>query len=117
MVGRLADPAGQEYIAAKFGGRHQKEDMKILAYRGCAALGFGLSEQDAVYEIMKGYFNGTGSHRKTRKALRCRDLHAVMARKCLYDVLDIINDRAMDEISGIFEQHGLIISSVRQYVN
>lgn len=118
MVGRLEDPAAQEYIAAKFGNRHQKEDIKILVFRGCDAIGVGLSGQAAVYKIMKGYFDGReASYRDARRALKCRDQQAIMAKKCLYDVLDIIHNHAMAEISVIFEQHGLIVSSVRAYSN
>jgi hypothetical protein len=118
MVGRLEDPAAQEYIAAKFGNRHQKEDIKILVFRGCDAIGVGLSGQSAVYKIMKGYFDGReSSYRDARRVLKCRDQQAIMAKKCLYDVLDIIEHHAMAEISVIFEEHGLIVSSVRQYSN
>lgn len=118
MIGRLEDPAAQEYIAAKFGGRHQKEDITILTYRGCDAIGVGLSGQQAVYKIMKGYFDGReASYRDARRALRCRDQYAIMAKKCLYDTLDIIHNHAMAEISVIFEEHGLIVSSVRVYSN
>ena len=116
MIGQLPDPAAQEYIAAKFGGRHQKEDITILTYRGCDAIGVGLSGQAAVYKIMKGYFDGReASYRDARRALKCRDQQAIMAKKCLYDVLDIIHNHAMAEISVIFEEHGLIVSSVRVY--
>ena len=118
MIGRLPDPAAQEYIAAKFGGRHQKEDITILTYRGCDAIGVGLSGQAAVYKIMKGYFDGReASYRDARRALKCRDQQAIMAKKCLYDVLDIIHNHAMAEITVIFEEHGLIVSSVRVYSN
>lgn len=118
MVGRLPDPAAQEYLAAKFGGRHQKEDIKILVFRGCDAIGVGLSGQQAVYKIMKGYFDGKeASYRDARRALRCRDQYAIMARNCLYETLDIIHNHAMAEISVIFEEHGLIVSSVRVYSN
>lgn len=117
MVGQLNDTAAQEYIAARFGNRHQKENLTILAYRGCAALGVGLSNQDAVYKVIKSYFTGKQSYRDLRKDLKCRDQYALMARKCIYDTLDIIHHRAMADISGIFEEQGLIVSSVRMYSN
>src|SRR5687768_69380 len=106
MVARLEDTAAQEYIAARFGNRHQKENLTILSYRGCAALGVGMDNSDAVYKVVKGYFEGTGSYRDLRKALRCRDQYALMARKCIYDTLDIIHHRAMADMSDIFEEQG-----------
>src|SRR5687768_12351277 len=118
MVAQLEDTAAQEYIAAKFGNRHQKESLTILSYRGCAALGVGPDSSDAVYRVIKGYFNGKElSYRDLRKALRRRDQYALMARKCIYDTLDIIHHRAMADISGIFEEQGLIVSRVRMYSN
>src|SRR5687768_5933480 len=117
MVSQLEDTAAQEYIAAKFGNRHQKESLRILAYRGCAALGVGPDSSDAVYKVIKGYFVGNGTYRDARKALKCRDQYALMARKCIYETLDIIYHQSMADMANIFQEQGLIASSERMYSN
>lgn len=108
MVERILDPAGRSYIEAEFGRRLSKDDLRIVVYRGCAALGFGLDRTDAVYRITRGYFDGSMTHRDIRRALGCRDQYAVMVRRCLCDTLDIIHDRAMADMAEVLEKHGLI---------
>jgi len=107
---KVIDPAKREFLRARFGRRMSQDDMKVLVYRGCAALGVALhrDNQQAVYRIMRGYFGDEMTYRQARKALGCRHQYAVMAKSCLYDVLDIIHDRAMADMTEVLEQHGLI---------
>lgn len=108
LVAELPDPAAQEYIAARFGRRMSRDDIRIIVYRGCATLGLGLDKQDAVYKVMKGYFGRSGSMRMIRRDLGCRHQNAISAKGLLYDTLDIIHDRSMAEMTTILERHGLI---------
>lgn len=110
MVDRLSDQAMREYITARFGRELGKDNLQVLVYRGCEASGLGLSAQEPVYRIMKSYFVGRLPYRAVRKMLGCRDQYAIMVKSCLYDVLDVIHDRAMADMSEIFEGHGLIES-------
>jgi hypothetical protein len=96
---------------------HQRENLQVLPYRGCAALGVDLSNQDAVYRVIKSYFIGKGSYRDLRRDLKCRDQYALMARNCIYDTLDTIYHHAMAEITEVFKEHGLLVSSELRYGN
>jgi hypothetical protein len=109
MVAYLTDPAGQQHIAAKYGHLLSRKNLSVLTQRG--VIGVGLTEQEVVYRLIKGYFDGKLSHRAARKILGRSDQYTVMVKSCLYDVLDIIHDRAMAEMSVIFERHGLIEST------
>ena len=62
--------------------------------------------------IMRGYFDGSMPHRAVRRELGCRDQYAVMVRSCLYEVLDLIHDRAMADMTEVLERHGLIRDSL-----
>lgn len=104
----LSDPAGQEYIRARFGRMLEAKDLTEVIYCGCEALGVGLDKSEAVYRVMRGYFGSSVSLRSMRRALECRHSYAVMSRNCLFDVLDIIHNHAMAEISAILERHDLI---------
>lgn len=108
MVDRLDDPAARAYIAAKFGHRLEKEEMRLLTYRICGALGLPLGGADAVYLILKGYFGGRIGYRAVRKILGCRDQYAIMVKSCVFDALDTIHDRAMADLHTMFAEHGLI---------
>ena len=108
MVEKLPDPAGREYLAARFGRRIERNDLTVLVYRGCDALGVGLEKREGVYRVMRGYFGGDTSLKVIRRTLGCRYTHAVMTRHCLYDVLKIINDQSLAEMERILELHGLI---------
>jgi hypothetical protein len=112
MVARIAGQAEREYIRARFGRECGQADIQVLVYRGCEALGTGLGGQLSVYRVMHGYFTGRDMpYRAIRKMMGCRDQYALMVKSCLYDVLDVIHDRAMADMTEIFEQHGLIRST------
>jgi len=108
MVERLDDKAKREYIEAAFGRRLSKDDLTVVVFLGCSALGFGLEKTGVVHKMVKGYFDGSMTHRDIRRALGCRDQYAVMVRRCLYETLDIIHDRAMADMTEVLERHGLI---------
>jgi hypothetical protein len=108
MVERLPDLAEREFLKARFGRRVSHEDLKVVVYRGCAALGVGLDKTEAVYRVMKGYFGDGMTGRQTRRVLGCRHEYAVMAQRCLYETLDIINSRAMSDMKEVLERHELI---------
>jgi hypothetical protein len=112
MVERIAGQAEREYIRARFGRELDQDDIQVLVYRGCEALGLGLGGQVPVYRVMHSYFVGSNMpYRVIRRMLSCRDQHALMVKSCLYEVLDVIHDRAMADMTEIFEQHGLIQST------
>ena len=108
MVERLGDKAAVQYINAEFGRKFARDDIGLLVYRGCDALGLGLTKQEAVYRVMQGYFCGGMSHRATQRMLGCRDQYAVMVKRCLYDVLDVIHTSSMAQMHVVLEGHGLI---------
>ena len=115
MVERLGDPAAREYIKARFGREVNRDDLRIVVYRGCAALGFGLDKTEAVYRITRGYFAGDMPYRLIRRELGCRDQYALMVRRCLYETLDIIHQRAMADMTEVLEKHGLIHRAAVHY--
>lgn len=108
MTSYLSDLAGVEYIAAYYGRRLERLDMRVLVYRGCGALDGSLRRQEAVYRIMRGYFDGRMSQRTAKKVLCSGANYATMAISCLYDVLELVHDRAMAEMDDILGRHGLI---------
>lgn len=114
MVARLPDLAEREYIEAEFGRRVMRDDVRELVYQGSEALllGFGLGGENAgefVYRVMYGYFSGVDmSHKAIRRILSCQHGYAFMVRNCLYDILDVIHDRAMADMTEAFERQGLI---------
>lgn len=110
MVENLSDPAGREYLAAKFGYRVSPSDLSIVVLRGCAVLGTGVVNRQGVYRVMRAYFGGNMSVRTLRRELGCRHLAATIAKSKLYDVLDLIHDSSMAEITRDLERHGLIES-------
>lgn len=112
MVERLAEQLEREYIAAKFGRKLAQGDFSLIVFRGRCAVGFGPEKTEAVYKIMRGYFDGSMPHRAVRRELGCRDQYAVMVRSCLYEVLDLIHDRAMADMTEVLERHGLIRDSL-----
>lgn len=113
MVEKLPDPAEVTYLAAQFGRRLTQDELRLLVFRGCEALGVGLEKslQEAVYRIMLGYFGKPMGYRQVQGLLRCRDVRARMTRDCLYDTLDIIHSQAMADITEVLEEHGLIKST------
>ncbi len=108
MVEKLHSPEAREYIGAWFGRKLSQDDMKVLVYLGCDVSGLGLSGQETVYRIIRGYFSGNVTYRAIQKMLRCSNGHALEVKTCLYDALDHIYDRAMADISVVFDAHGLI---------
>lgn len=108
MVERLDDKAKREYIAAMFGRKLTEEDLTLVVFLGRMALGFGPEKTKAVYRIIRGYFDGQMGYREARRALGCRDQYALMVRRCLYDTLDAIHNRAMADMTETLERHGLI---------
>lgn len=108
MVARLPDIAEREYIEARFGRRVSHDDIKVLVYRGCAAIGLGLDKTNSVYRVMQSYFGGNMSSKAVRREFGCQHQAAVMIKSCLYDVLDLIHDRAMADMTDAFERQGLI---------
>jgi hypothetical protein len=108
MVSRLPDLAEREYIEARFGRRVSHDEINVLIYRGCAALGLGLDKTNSVCRVMQSYFSGSMSSRAVRREFGCRHAHAVMIKSCLYDVLDVIHDRAIADMTEAFERVGLI---------
>lgn len=113
MVARLSDPGAAEYVGAYFGYRIDEEDIKILIWRCCAALGLTMQAKAQVYLILRAYFGGKVPYRTVRRILGCRDQYALLVRSCLYDTLEHIHDRALADLHEVFEQHGLIRSSVQ----
>lgn len=113
MVKRLQYPEQREYIGAQFGRRLGADDMTVLVYRGCEALGVSLEIKEAVYKTMLGYFSiRPMGYREVRRLLGCRDQYAIMAKSCLYEVLDTIHDRALADMTEILMKDGLIESRV-----
>ena len=110
MVDRLPDPAGREYIAARFGGRTERSEIRLIVYAGCDSLGLGLEKQETVYRIIKAYFRGSLPVRMIMRELQCRHQAAIMTKSCLYDMLDVIHDAAMAEITETLERKGLVSS-------
>lgn len=102
----------RQYIEARFGRRMSEQDIWALVCQGCNALGFGLAGSKSkivVYRVMHGYFTGRGMpYRTVRQILNCRHDYALMVKRCLYDLLDHYHDRAMADMTEIFERHGLI---------
>jgi hypothetical protein len=110
LVERLSDQTEREYIAAKFGRRLDKDDLTLIVFRGRSVIGFGPEKTEAVYRIMRGYFDGSMPHRAVRRELGCRDQYAVVVRSALYETLDLIHDRALADMTEIFQRHELIQS-------
>lgn len=110
MVERLHSLEAREYIGAKFGRKLTPNDLRILIYRGCDTSGLRLSGQEAVYRVVHSYFGGDLPYRTLRKMLGCSNQNALLVKSCLYGALDHIHDRAMADITEVFEQHGLIES-------
>jgi hypothetical protein len=111
MVEQLPDLAAVQFLKARFGRRVERFDIPVVVYRGCAALGLGLNKREEVYKIVKGYFVAGMTIRQIKSLLGCRTQHAFHSRKCLYDTLDVLNDRALAEMTYVLERHGLIESS------
>jgi hypothetical protein len=111
MTARLSDPAAGQYLGAKFGWRLEKNDIRLLVYRACAAAGEGLDRQAAMYQIVRGYFGEQLRQRTVRELLHCQNQRATMTRNCIYNTMDLIHNRAMAEIRETFERHGLIRSA------
>lgn len=116
MVERLDDKAKREYIEAMFGRRLKQEDLTVVVFLGRMACGFGPEKTKAVYSITRGYFDGSMGYREIRRVLGCRDQYALMVRRCLYDTLDAIHNRAMADMTETLERHGLIrtVSAIHQ---
>jgi|SRR5687768_4877693 len=115
MVEVLEDPAERQYIEAKFGRKLSKDDLTSVVFLGRVSLGFGPEKTEVVYNMVRGYFDGSMNHRSIRKALGCRDVYAVIVRQSLYDTLDVIHDNAMNELRQVFEKHGLLRQAVTNY--
>lgn len=108
LIDKLGDPAGREYIKARFGRRIMREDLRFLVYRSCDCLGVGLEKQEPVYGLLRAYFLNCLSTRTIRKNIGCRHYYAALLKSTLYEMLDLIHDRAMADIAEIFERQGLI---------
>jgi hypothetical protein len=108
MVERLGDPAAIQYIGAEFGREFDRDNIGLLVYRGCEALGVGLDKREAVYRVMQGYFVGGVSHKATQRMLGCSNQYVVMIKRCLYDLLDVVHDSSMAQMYVVLEGHGLI---------
>ena len=116
LIDKLDDPAAREYIKARFGRNLNRDDLRVLVYRGCAGLGLGLDKQEGVYEIIRSYFRGVElPMRSIRRSLGCRHHHAAMSKRCLFDVLDTISAQTMAEIKEILEERGLVRPTNYQY--
>lgn len=116
LIDKLNDPAAREYIKARFGRNLNRDDLRVMVYRGCAGLGLGLDKQEGVYQVIRSYFRGEElSLRSIRKLLECRHHHAAMSKQCLFDVLDTISAQTMAEMREIFEERGLVRPTNYQY--
>ncbi len=108
LLKRLPDPAEAEYINAKFGRKLHADDLRIVVNRGCCEFGIVSDRAEAVYKIMYGYFVKPMSHRATRRVLGCRDQYAVLVKNGLYELLDLIHDRAMADMTVLLMENKLI---------
>jgi len=106
---RLPDPACREYIAARFGGMTGAEHVTILMNRIFCSLGTGIHGRRGAYKLLLCYFGVNIGYRAIRYDLKCRDAKVIEIRRTVYDVLDAVGDRAMVEIQGELEGHGLIL--------
>lgn len=108
MAERLEDPAGREYIAARFGGLTKPEDVTMMMNRIFQVLGTGVHGRRGAYKLLLCYFGANISHKSIRYDLACGNDMVVAIRRKVYDVLDAIEGRAMAEMSDTLEGHGLI---------
>jgi len=115
MVERLPDPASQEYIAARFGGMTKPEEVAAMMNRIFAALGTGTHGRRGAYKLLLCYFGANIGYRAIRYDLKCRDAVVIEIRRKVYDTLDVIGSRAMEQLSTDFERHTLIKSADKCY--
>jgi hypothetical protein len=108
MAERLPDPACREYIAARFGGQTGAEHVTMLMNRIFCSLGTGVHGRRGAHKLLLCYFGADVGYRAIRRDLKCRDAKVIEIRGVVYDVLDAVGDRAMVEIQGELEGHGLI---------
>lgn len=108
MAERLGDPAGREYIAARFGGVTKPEHVTMMMNRIFGELGTGVHGRRGAYKLLLCYFGADISHKSIRYDLACGNDMVVAVRRQVYDVLDGIENRAMAEMSDALERHGLI---------
>jgi hypothetical protein len=109
MAERLLDPACREYIAARFGGQTGAEHVTMLMNRIFCSLGTGVHGRRGAYKLLLCYFGADIGYRAIRHDLKCRDAVVIEMRRTVYDVLDTVGDRAMVEMRGELENHGLIL--------
>ncbi|SCX76854.1 hypothetical protein SAMN05216308_10169 [Nitrosospira sp. Nsp13] len=114
MAERLADPAAHEYIAARFGGMTKPEQVVIMMNAIFTALGTGSHGRRGAYKLLLCYFGANIGYRAIRYDLKCRDAVVIEIRRRVYDTLDVIGSRAMEEMARKLEKHGLV-SCERHY--
>jgi hypothetical protein len=84
------------------------EDVTALMNSIFAALGTGIHGRRGAYKLLLCYFGANIGYRAIRYDLKCRDAVVIEIRRKVYDALDRIGNRAMGEMAGEFEGHGLI---------
>lgn len=108
MVDKLYSQEARQYLNARFGRRVELLDVSYLVFLGCAATDLGLEKQGVVYRMVKSYFTGGLTYRDIRRALSCRDQQAILVKNHLFQALDVVHDRAMEEITERMKYSGLI---------
>lgn len=108
MVDSLTHQDEREILRARFSRKVEKDDLQVLVYRGCDVSGLGLGAQEAVYRIVRSWFGGNIPYRTVQQMLRGSNQQALLVKSCVYEALDHIHDRAMADITEVFERHGLI---------
>lgn len=107
LIDKVHDPVGREYIKARFGMKINPQDLlRLVDY--CAS---GLrmeGKKEGVYRVLKDYFAGRLSVRTVRREVGCRHHSAAVTRNRLFDALEHLDLRAMDELRRIMEERGLV---------